>query len=171
MNAIKKSPPQNSDVRDSAIFKGKHVFHSPAETLKFAKRFAAVLKPGSILALSGGLGSGKTTFMKGLCSGLGVRGADEVKSPTFVLMHIYEGRCPIYHFDLYRLDSAGEAEGLGLEECLADQSSITCVEWAERAAGLFPKETHWLKFSTAGPETRILVFDSAEEPVHDPKKR
>ena len=166
----KKSQAEDLGKPDSAIFKETHVLQSPEETLKFAKRLAAGLKPGSVLALSGGLGSGKTTFMKGLCAGLGVRGTDEVKSPTFVLMHVYKGLCPIYHFDLYRLDSAADAEEIGLEECLADAAAITCVEWAERAAGLFPENTYWLKFRTAGPETRILEIDSLKETRHDSQK-
>ena len=170
MSMKKKFLAQNLSRADSGTFKGTCILHSPAETLKYARGVAAALKPGAVLALSGGLGSGKTTFMKGLCSGLGVRASDEVKSPTFVLMHVYQGSCPIYHFDLYRLEDAADAEAIGLGECLADAKSITCVEWAERAADLFPENTLWLKFRTAGPETRILEMIPAKETAHDSQK-
>ena len=146
------------------------ITRSPEETMALGRQLGQLLSPGDVVALCGPLGAGKTTFIKGIALGLGVADAREVKSPTFVLMHVYKGLCPIYHFDLYRLDSAADAEEIGLEECLADAAAITCVEWAERAAGLFPENTYWLKFRTAGPETRILEIDSLKETRHDSQK-
>ena len=91
-----------------------------------------MLKPGTVIALVGGLGTGKTTFVKGLALGLGVRDVREVKSPTFVIFHIYKARLPLYHFDLYRLDKQVDAETIGMDEYLDDPNAISVVEWADR---------------------------------------
>src|SRR4029450_4298374 len=99
------------------------------------------LRPGSVVALNGELGSGKTQFVKGLAAGLGFVG--EVTSPTFTLIHEYiGGRLPIYHFDFYRLDSEEEVVQLGLEEYL--QSNGVCViEWAGKFRQLIPDDARW----------------------------
>lgn len=94
----------------------------------FGHRLAGLLRPGDVILLSGKLGAGKTTLVQGIADGLGI--AVPVTSPTFVLLREYEGRLPLRHADLYRLDLSGEITDLGLEE-LFDQSWVTVVEWGD----------------------------------------
>ncbi len=89
------------------------------------------LVPGDIVLLFGDLGAGKTTFTQGLCQGLGLPENEYVRSPSFTLINEYSGRFPIFHVDLYRLETAQEIEQLGLEEILFGRG-ISIVEWAER---------------------------------------
>ncbi len=107
-----------------------HVTTSEEETRFVASRLASDLPPGAVILLSGDLGAGKTVFVRGLASGLGID-PDEVTSPTFTLVHEYRGgRLPLVHVDLYRLDRA-ELEDIGLDTELA-ASGVLAVEWAER---------------------------------------
>lgn len=113
------------------------VSHSPADTGKLARELAAGLAPGSVVALEGDLGAGKTTFAQAFAAGLGVQGT--VNSPTFTLIKEYEGeKCPFYHMDVYRL-SLEEAEELGLDEYFGGDG-ISLVEWASRIGELLPPE-------------------------------
>lgn len=107
------------------------VSRSEQETLDFARDLAASLKPPAQILLFGDLGAGKTTFTRGLALGLGVAEAGDVSSPTFTLVNRYSGRVPIYHIDLYRIES-GDLDGLGLEEIFEDPAAVAVVEWAER---------------------------------------
>jgi tRNA threonylcarbamoyladenosine biosynthesis protein TsaE len=110
---------------------------SPEETGRLARELAERLAPGSVLALEGDLGAGKTTFAQAFARGLGVQAV--VNSPTFTLIKEYEGaRCPFYHMDVYRL-SPEEAEELGLEEYFGGDG-ISLVEWASRIGDLLPGE-------------------------------
>lgn len=111
----------------------------PEETIRLGKRFAALLKKGDVVALTGELGSGKTTLTKGIAKGLGVRRAKYVNSPSFVIIKEYSGRLPLYHFDLYRLDSASDIETTGYEEYFWG-NGVCVIEWAEKIADLLPKE-------------------------------
>ena len=112
--------------------------HSPAETERFAEELASKLKGGDVLAFKGGLGTGKTTFVRGLARGLGSQ--SEVSSPTFALVHEYSCTPPLYHFDMYRLSSKEEAEELGFAEYfdLRTLDGVCLVEWAENVKGLLP---------------------------------
>ncbi len=132
------------------------ITNSAEETIEFAKRFARGLKPGSVLCLEGNLGSGKTTFIKGLAEGLGLAHPERVKSPTFVLMHVYKAKVPLYHFDCYRLDSAEELENIGFEDFINDPHAISCIEWAEKAKGLLPAHAYWIHFEISGQERRSI---------------
>ena len=131
---------------------------SPEMTLRLGKAFAKKLKPGSVIALSGDLGSGKTTFIKGIAIGLGFQNSDEVKSPTFALMHIYPTAIPLYHFDLYRLQKLEEIQNIGLEEFVSDPRVITCIEWAEKAYSLLPFSTIEVILETTGFHTRRITI-------------
>jgi len=111
---------------------------SEAETMKWGGRVARYLKSGDILCLFGELGSGKTTFVKGIAKGLRIN-PTQVNSPTFVLLNIYEGRLPLYHFDFYRLGKQQEISAIGYDEFFYDEG-VTVVEWAERLKELMPKE-------------------------------
>lgn len=114
---------------------------SPEETKEFGKELSGMLKPGSVVALIGPLGSGKTVLVQGICAGLGVEKA--VTSPTFVIINEYPGklnRSPIwvYHFDLYRLENVDEFLKLGYEEYFYGKG-ITLIEWAEKIREFLPK--------------------------------
>lgn len=110
---------------------------SEAETEALGERLAARLRVGDVVALYGDLGAGKTTFVRGLARGLGSE--DPVSSPTFVLMHVYEGRLPLYHFDAWRLSGPEDLAAVGAEEYL-EGDGVAVVEWSERAEGLFPSQ-------------------------------
>ncbi len=137
----------------------KHVVtNSPQETIEFAKGFAASLKPGTVLCLEGQLGSGKTTFVKGLAEGLGLKHPQQVKSPTFVLMHIYATQVPLYHFDCYRLDSLEELENIGFVDFVNDPQAISCVEWAEKAGALIPENARHIRFEILDATERRVTL-------------
>lgn len=138
--------------------KNKDIFvtHSSQETVDTACQFAARIKPGDIVALHGELGSGKTTFIKGIAKGLGVTDVNTVKSPTFVLMHVYHGRIPVYHFDLYRLDSQKDVDSIGLDEFLNDPQAVACVEWAEKADAVFRSPAYHIDLAIEGPSRRKI---------------
>jgi len=104
--------------------------NSVEETRELGRQIGAIAPPGTVLALIGDLGAGKTQFAKGVAVGLGVPDADVVTSPTFVLMNSYQGRVPIRHYDLYRIDGR-ELDTLGFPEFR--ESSVILIEWAEKA--------------------------------------
>ena len=112
--------------------------HSPEETIAFGERLSERLGPGSVVGLFGVLGSGKTCLIKGICRGLGV--SEPVTSPSFIIINHYRGRLPIYHFDLYRINSAEELYELGYEEYFYGEG-VCLIEWAERAGELLPEGT------------------------------
>jgi len=139
------------------------VTRSAEETQDLGKRIATYLKPGTILGLEGELGAGKTTLIQGICEGLGVK--EKVVSPTFVLMHVYQGKIPVYHFDLYRLETKDLAD-LGWEEYLEGQG-ISLVEWVDRASGAafpFPHLHITIEYGES-PDTRKLTFNPVETVV------
>lgn len=106
---------------------------SPEETEAAGAALAPVLRSADVVLLVGGLGSGKTTFVRGIARGLGFEG--DVTSPTFTLSHSYEGRLPILHADLWRLERLAEIEQLALDE---DLEAVVLVEWGEAAEAIFP---------------------------------
>ena len=110
-------------------------------TLDAGAELAATLRAGDVIALSGGLGAGKTHFTKGLVAGLG--SGDDVTSPTFTLVHEYRGgRLPVFHFDFYRMETAAEVTGIGWDEYL-EAGGICVIEWADRFPALLPAGTQW----------------------------
>lgn len=110
---------------------------SEEETGMLGEQLGHFLGPGDLLCLYGGLGAGKTCFARGVARGLDVEGA--VTSPTFTLINEHYGRLPLFHMDVYRLDSAAEMDDLGYEEFFYD-GGVTLVEWAEKIEGLLPDE-------------------------------
>jgi tRNA threonylcarbamoyladenosine biosynthesis protein TsaE len=119
---------------------GTLLTHSDEDTHAVAHHLAAQLVPGDVVLLSGDLGAGKTTFVRGLAAGLGID-PDQVTSPTFTLVHEYrDGRLTLYHADLYRLDKAATAD-LGLEE-LGVSDGVLAIEWPERLAHSLPGARH-----------------------------
>ena len=108
------------------------------ETRQCAARLARACGPGAIFALHGDLGAGKTCFVQGLGSAWGV--SEPVCSPTYVLVHEYDGEWPLMHIDLYRLNGPDDVLALGWDEMM-ESGAVIAVEWADRADGLFPPET------------------------------
>ena len=109
---------------------------SAAETYAFAQKLAQTARPGDVYALDGDLGAGKTVFAKGFAAGLGV--AQDVTSPTFAIVNEYEGRLPLYHFDVYRINSIAEMEDTGCEDYFYGRG-VCLVEWAEMIAPILPQ--------------------------------
>ncbi len=111
---------------------------SSAETFKIGAGFGEKATPGTVLCLDGDLGAGKTVFTKGFAQGLGSSAL--VTSPTYTLMHIYDdGRLPLYHFDVYRIDDEDEMEEIGFSEYLRGDG-VTIIEWSTLIPGLIPKD-------------------------------
>ncbi len=130
--------------------------NSEADTRAFAARFAATLQPGAVLLLSGDLGAGKTAFVRGLAEGLGIDPAD-VTSPTFTLVHEYrQGRLPLVHVDLYRLNDA-DLDELGMDADLAEQG-VLAIEWAERLSRGLPGSVRVEIVATGEDVRTITVF-------------
>ncbi|MFC1628279.1 tRNA (adenosine(37)-N6)-threonylcarbamoyltransferase complex ATPase subunit type 1 TsaE [Gemmatimonadota bacterium] len=127
----------------------------PAALEAAAIELAGTLEPGSVIALIGPLGAGKTTFVKAIARELGVE--EDVTSPSFVRLNIYEGRCTLYHLDLYRVKDIPEFISFGLDEWL-DTDGVTLIEWADRVAELMPAHsiTVSLDYSDDG-EGRIMT--------------
>lgn len=133
---------------------------SAAETEAWGERLSELLKPGDVIAFYGDLGAGKTTFVRGLARALGAE--ESVTSPTFVIMHIYEGSIPVYHFDAYRLEGAGDLINIGSDEYIGTDG-IACIEWSERVQELIPAGCLTLKITyrtEIGPEGRGLEFSA-----------
>jgi tRNA threonylcarbamoyladenosine biosynthesis protein TsaE len=106
--------------------------HSAEETTALGRKFAAEIKPGSIVLLRGDLGAGKTTLVKGIAEGFQAAEADRVTSPTFTLIHEYRGpQVTLYHIDLYRIDTPRELDTLAIDD-LMDANSILLIEWGEK---------------------------------------
>ena len=130
------------------------ISHHPQETFDLGRRLAAELKAGDVLALAGDLGAGKTQFTKGLAAGLGVNAS--VTSPTFTLIHEYPGgRLPLYHIDLYRLESAVEALEMGIDDYLAGDG-VTVVEWADKFEEIVPRGARWVRFRALEGDEREI---------------
>jgi tRNA threonylcarbamoyladenosine biosynthesis protein TsaE len=127
------------------------------ETRQLGVRLAELLKPGDVLALEGGLGAGKTTFAQGIARGLGVE--ETVDSPTFTIIKEYEGRLPLYHMDVYRLEYPDE--DLGWDEFFYGDG-VTLVEWAGRIEHLLPEHTVRITLSVGEDGQRVIAFAPAE---------
>ena len=127
--------------------------HSAEETIAFGKRFAKILKPNFVVALSGQLGSGKTTFVKGIADGLGID-SEYVVSPSFTLIREYEGRdMDLFHCDLYRLENIQQIALLGLDDYLT-QDGVLILEWAKKAGALLPDDHIAIEISVMAKEKR-----------------
>jgi len=135
------------------------VTKSAEETKNFGKKVASNLKRGEVFALSGELGSGKTTFVQGFAEGLRVSG--RIISPTFILMRKYgAGDKDFYHIDLYRLEGNIENEvvNLGLSDVWEKPENIVVIEWAEKIKKMVPKSARWIKFENLGGDRRKIII-------------
>jgi tRNA threonylcarbamoyladenosine biosynthesis protein TsaE len=136
----------------------KLLSRSLQETEIFATQVAQQIPVGSVLALVGDLGSGKTTFLQYFLQTLGVT-YEEVLSPTFVIEHIYQAKnFPVHHYDFYRLKSLGEVYELGIDEVLAEKTSVVLIEWANLFPQILPAEYFLLQSTLVDENTREYCF-------------
>ncbi|MEO0097616.1 MAG: tRNA (adenosine(37)-N6)-threonylcarbamoyltransferase complex ATPase subunit type 1 TsaE [candidate division WOR-3 bacterium] len=130
--------------------------YSEEETIQFGEKLAKKLKKGDVLALYGELGSGKTTLIKGIVSGLSYK--KPIKSPSFIIVAIYQTEFPIYHIDLYRLEDIKEIDNIGLLEYIYGDG-ISLIEWAEKIEKVLPKKRINIKISIAGKNEREIEIE------------
>ena len=127
---------------------------SAAETRALGEKLAGRLRPGDVLLLEGDLGAGKSELTRGIAKGLGV--AETVTSPSFTILNVYEsGRCPLYHFDWYRLESSEELYELGMDEFLGGDG-IAVVEWPGRCPDAVPEGAVRIRMTAAGENERMI---------------
>lgn len=131
---------------------GNYSLSSAEEMFNFGAWAASVLPKNSILALSGDLGAGKTTFVQGLASGLGI--LEKVQSPTFVILNVYEG---LAHFDLYRLKGLTDFTNLGFEEYF-NLEQICAIEWPDRIREILPPETVHIRIEHKGGGRTLKIL-------------
>ena len=140
------------------------ISHSPEETASLGEKLAGQVNAGEVLALTGDLGAGKTQFVKGFARGLGI--AERVQSPTFALVNCHpDGRLPLYHLDLYRLETERQIVSAGLEGYL-EPDGVAVIEWAERLveAGLIsksepPANVRWVQFEIVSESERRVIYE------------
>ena len=130
------------------------ISNSASETEAIGRQFAKELEAGSILALEGELGSGKTQFTKGLVAGL--ESSAPVTSPTYTIIHEYPGgRLPIYHFDFFRLEKRESVAQLGLDDYFFGDG-ISVIEWADRFRESIPEQARWILFELKSENARAI---------------
>ena len=139
------------------------ITESARQTQKIGRKVATDLikKTPTIIALTGDLGSGKTTFVQGFVKGLGIR--KKIISPTFILMRTYKARKAkmLYHLDLYRLENnfKEEMENLGVSDIWKEKNNILVIEWAEKIKNLLPKGTAWIRFEYLSDNKRKIIIE------------
>jgi len=134
---------------------------SPAATLKLGKTLGERLSAGSIIALSGELGCGKTLLTRGICEGLGVP-LRQVSSPTFVLVNEYKGKLPVFHMDLYRLGTIDDGFEIGIMDYFARaESGVMLIEWAEKMSSLLPADILKVEYEILTDKKRRITFSAA----------
>jgi len=138
------------------------ISNSEEETIACAQRFARQLKVGDIVLLQGELGSGKTTFVKGLGKAFKVA-SKKVNSPTFVLMNYYKGKLPVYHFDLYRLGNSRELDSLDFDEYFYGEG-ISLIEWPERLGEYKPEQYYLVEFQHISETKREICISYLSKP-------
>jgi len=130
--------------------------NSPAETEAIGRRLAEDVGAGSVLALTGDLGSGKTVFVKGLVVGLG--SSADVTSPTFTILHEYRGgRVTVYHFDFFRLEDRQSVARLGLDDYFFGDG-VSVIEWADRFPEFIPEQARWILFEIKSQNQRAITI-------------
>ena len=140
----------------------EYLSHSPEETEQLGELLGGTLRPGSVVAYRGDLGMGKTAFTRGLARGLGC--TCRVTSPTFTIVNEYSGALPLFHFDMYRLDSSDELFDIGWEDYLS-RGGVCAVEWSERVEDALPEDALWVSFARGnGENDRIITVTGGETP-------
>ena len=148
----------NLSIRDKkSAFKTR----SPEETQEIGVRIGRQLSPGDVVALIGDLGVGKTCLTQGIARGAGVCQDETVNSPSYILINEYEGKIPIYHIDLYRLERLEDIIALGLEDYL-EGDGICVIEWADRMGELLPESHIQVKITAEDESTRAIEVSSID---------
>ena len=139
----------------------EYLSHSPEETEQIGEMLGKMLHAGAVLAYRGGLGMGKTAFTRGLARGLGCTG--RVTSPTFTIVNEYPGPTPLFHFDMYRLDSSDDLFDIGWEDYLG-RGGVCAVEWSERVDDALPEDTILVDISrgNGGENDRVITITGGE---------
>ena len=145
-------------ARPSLSLKSKIITSSPRETMRVGRWLGRRLKPGAAICLSGDLSAGKTTLIKGIALGMGLKvDISAVGSPSFVLIREYPCRIPLHHVDLYRLDTIEATDTELIAECL-EKPGVTVVEWGDKALDFFPKNYLRVEMSHADRDRRRIKF-------------
>ena len=138
--------------------------NSPEETKELGVKFANESDPGTVIALIGDLGVGKTVFTKGIAKGLGIE--ENITSPTFTILESYnEGRMPLHHFDVYRIGDAEEMDEIGFDDCICSEG-ITIIEWAGNIEEIIPAGTFCVNIEkdlSKGNDYRKIVITRTEK--------
>lgn len=135
----------------------KIITHSPQETIQTAEKLGKMLSAGDMIAYKGGLGAGKTTFTRGLATGLGMD--DCVSSPTFALVNEYRGKnITLYHFDMYRIQTEEGLESTGFFDYPFDEN-IAVIEWSENINGFLPKNTVYITINPVSENEREIIIE------------
>lgn len=125
-----------------------------------AQSLGKLVHSGDVICMGGDLGAGKTTFTKAFAIGLDVE--DNVTSPTFTLINEYEGRIPLYHFDVYRINHVSEMEDLGYEEYFYGDG-VCVIEWASLIEDVLPEDYLWIEIKVRGLESRQICFTGTND--------
>lgn len=134
---------------------------SPTATMNLGKKIGKRLVPGSVIALTGELGCGKTLLTRGICDGLGVP-ERQVNSPTFVLVNEYRGRLPVFHIDLYRLSGINDSIEIGITDYFSRaREGVMIIEWAEKIIDLLPADLLKIEFDIISDRKRRILLSSA----------
>lgn len=138
----------------------KFISKSEKETEEIAAAFARSLKKGSVVAFEGGLGAGKTAFVRGLAKGLNCE--DSVSSPTFAIVNEYNGETRLFHFDMYRIETFNELYSIGFFEYL-EKNGVCAIEWSENIYSALPDDSFFVKISKISEtEREIEIWEGKE---------
>ena len=158
-------------IEGDTIYMFTRITKSADETAQLAQMVGKKLHEGTVVCLDGDLGAGKTLFVQNIARMLGVEG--EVTSPTFNLMNVYEGICRVYHFDLYRLETAEELEDIGFYEYTEEPDGIVFIEWSDKFPEELPEDYIAIRFDRtegAADERQITFRAVGEEFEEDVKE-
>lgn len=141
----------------------KHTTTSYKETEHIAEEFAKTLSGGEVLAFIGGMGMGKTCFMRGLARGLGFKG--DVTSPTFAIVNEYRGgRLPIFHFDMYRVTGFDDLYSTGYFDYM-EENGVIAVEWSENVSSVFEDGTVFINIEASDENTRVITITDERQDI------
>ena len=135
----------------------KFITSSPEETVALGKKIGEMLKNGDVIAMQGTLAAGKTTITKGIAAALGIE--DTITSPTFCLISEYQGKMPLYHMDVYRLNGAEDFAELGTDDMIYG-NGVSIIEWSEKIMTELPRKTILLKITPQEDGTRLIEIDN-----------
>ena len=148
-------------MNNSPVF--KIISNSPKHTQEIGARIGKIVQHGDILLLLGNLGAGKTCLTQGIARGMGIK--EYTSSPSFVMVKEYQGRIPLFHIDLYRIEHIEETNSLGLDDYLYG-NGVCVIEWADRALDLLPAESMLIKMNYLSQTSRSLEFQPEGKRYH-----